>query len=120
MGVPREEIIAAWQMFEDIEPDISTERLWAMVMDHTGCEHEEVTAALAAMPGVEIVEQEPEPPVGENQYRCAACGGVFGKGRTDEEARAELMDDFPGYGVEDCALVCDDCHREMGLGEQDA
>jgi hypothetical protein len=51
-----------------------------------------------------------------NEYKCAACGGVFEKGWSDEEALAELDATF-GVPVEDCALVCDDCYREMGLAE---
>ena len=53
---------------------------------------------------------------GANQYRCAQCGGIFDKGWTDEEARAEqedngwleIPDDF-------MAVVCDDCYKEMGF-----
>ena len=42
-----EEILEAWDRIEENEPDISTERLWAMVMDETGCEYDDVTEALA-------------------------------------------------------------------------
>lgn len=53
--------------------------------------------------------------VGPNQYRCAACRGVFDKG-SDEEAAAEAETVF---GVKDApndpgmAIVCDDCWEEM-------
>lgn len=43
----RKEILDAWNAIEKEEPDISTERLWAMVMDQTGCDYDDVTDALA-------------------------------------------------------------------------
>lgn len=54
-------------------------------------------------------------PIGPNEYKCAACGGVFEKGWTDEEAKEELGTTFPGIGAEDCDLVCDDCFKKMGF-----
>lgn len=55
-----------------------------------------------------------------NEYRCAACGGVFKKGWSDEEAREEAAKIFPGLDTHDeeqSCLVCDDCFRQMGLIE---
>lgn len=54
-------------------------------------------------------------------FRCEHCGGVFDKGRSDEEARAEAQALFPGLRQEDAAVVCDDCHREFmaWVAEQD-
>jgi hypothetical protein len=54
-------------------------------------------------------------PVGPNQYRCDACGGVFDKGWTEEEALAELAEVFLGFDKEECAVVCDDCYKKMGF-----
>lgn len=51
-----------------------------------------------------------------NEYRCCACGGIFAKGWSDNEAQAELAATFPGANTEDCDLVCDDCFKLMGLG----
>jgi len=39
-------ILSAWRRFEMAEPDISTERLYAMVMDACGCDYDQVTDAL--------------------------------------------------------------------------
>lgn len=47
-----------------------------------------------------------------DEYRCAACGGVFEKGWTEDEARGELADTF-AIPVEDCEIVCDDCYNEI-------
>ena len=41
----------AWDMFEDAEPDISTERLLAMVADATGEEYGDLAAMLADAEG---------------------------------------------------------------------
>ena len=46
-------------------------------------------------------------------YQCAACDGVFGKCRSDEEAAAERDENFPDLEPEDEAVVCDDCYRKM-------
>lgn len=40
------EILDAWDMFEEQDPDISTERLFAMVSDYTGREVDEITDTL--------------------------------------------------------------------------
>lgn len=40
-------IMDAWNVVEDGDPDISTEKLYAMVMDMTGATYEEVSDALA-------------------------------------------------------------------------
>jgi hypothetical protein len=46
-------------------------------------------------------------------YTCAKCGGVFGKGWTDEEAMAEHNENFPGESLSDCAVICDDCYNKL-------
>jgi len=40
-------IQSAWAALESIEPDISTEQLFARVMDMCDCEYDEITMALA-------------------------------------------------------------------------
>lgn len=55
--------------------------------------------------------------IGLNQYRCASCGGVFDKGWTDEEAIAELGDNFPKASVEHCSIVCDPCFNGMPVND---
>lgn len=49
------------------------------------------------------------------QFTCARCGKTYPKAWSEEEAMAELAELFPGVAVEECAVVCDDCHRLMGL-----
>jgi len=52
----------------------------------------------------------------KNEFKCAVCGGIFEKSRTDEEANEEAKNI---WGVDnadknnDMVLVCDDCfnHR---------
>jgi Fe2+ or Zn2+ uptake regulation protein len=46
-------------------------------------------------------------------YKCAHCGGIFEKGRTDEEAMAEQKEDLPGVPLSECDLVCDDCYKQF-------
>lgn len=50
-----------------------------------------------------------------NEYQCSVCEGVFDKGWTDEEAKAELDVKFQ-VPVEQCDVVCDDCYKKMGFG----
>ncbi|MCP4612126.1 MAG: hypothetical protein GY845_25810 [Planctomycetes bacterium] len=52
----------------------------------------------------------------ENEYKCAVCGGVYEFGRSDEEAKEELNNNFPGSPVADCAIVCDDCYIGIDVG----
>lgn len=50
----------------------------------------------------------------ENEYRCDACGGIFEKVWTEEEAIEEHMGGPHGHvPVEQCGLVCDDCFEKM-------
>lgn len=52
-------------------------------------------------------------PLKSNEYKCAACHGVFEKGWSDEEARAERRNIFPDAQDDDCAVVCDNCFHDM-------
>ena len=47
-----------------------------------------------------------------NEYQCCKCGGVFEKGWTDEEAKAEMVKNF-GTAMEDVDVLCDDCYNEF-------
>ena len=49
----------------------------------------------------------------ENEYQCVACQGIFEKGWSDEEAIAELKENFGDHDIDDCELVCDDCYKQM-------
>lgn len=46
-------------------------------------------------------------------YTCAACGGVFEKGWTEEEAADELAQNFPGCEIQACVLICEDCYNQQ-------
>lgn len=52
--------------------------------------------------------------LGTNEFRCACCGLVFEKAKTDEEALQEVRSVF-GTTVEasNCEMVCDDCYQEL-------
>ena len=50
-----------------------------------------------------------------NTYKCAVCGEVHEKSWSDEEAAAELAENFPGFEPDDCGIVCDDCYKKMGF-----
>lgn len=50
-----------------------------------------------------------------NEFTCSVCGNTYEKGRSDEEAVEELSTHFPGFEVEDCDVVCDNCFKQMGL-----
>jgi DNA-directed RNA polymerase subunit RPC12/RpoP len=55
-------------------------------------------------------------------YVCAMCGETFISGWSEEEARAEYAQNFPGSTEDDRGSACDDCYemiltwaRERGL-----
>jgi hypothetical protein len=48
-------------------------------------------------------------------YKCAACGGEFTKGWSEEEAIAELEELWPDFAPADCDLICDDCFNGSPL-----
>lgn len=55
------------------------------------------------------------PMMNNNEYRCEACGGVFIKGWSDEEAEEEYVTSFDD---QDRAMVCADCYKMiMGSGK---
>ncbi len=42
-----------------------------------------------------------------NEYQCEGCGGVFEKGWSDEEAKAEMKENgFDIFPVDDMVCVC--------------
>lgn len=45
-------------------------------------------------------------------YKCAICRGIFSKAISDDEAAEALKDEFPGFDVEQCDVVCDDCYQQ--------
>ena len=49
-------------------------------------------------------------------YQCAKCLETYEKGWTDEEAEKEAEENFGFIEIEERAIICDDCYREiMGL-----
>lgn len=52
--------------------------------------------------------------VAENEYRCAVCNGVFTKGWSEAEARAEAAELFGQQpDTHDMEIVCDDCFQKI-------
>lgn len=49
------------------------------------------------------------------KYTCTMCQQEFLKGWSDEEAKAELGENFPGFEPDECDVVCDDCYKSLGL-----
>jgi hypothetical protein len=49
----------------------------------------------------------------ENQFQCANCKGIFEKAWTDEEAKAELRENFDYISTDECDFVCNDCYEEI-------
>ncbi len=49
----------------------------------------------------------------QNHYKCAACGEVFEKGVSDEEALQEKEELWGEIPLEQMVLVCDDCWKKM-------
>lgn len=48
------------------------------------------------------------------KYRCARCGGIFDKIRSDEETLAELHEQFgEDVCLAECDIVCDGCWQEI-------
>jgi hypothetical protein len=47
----------------------------------------------------------------KGKFKCKSCGGVFKKDWTDEEALAELKENFGDISTKDCDLICDDCYK---------
>ena len=64
----------------------------------------------AANGGPSEIEHAETPP---RTFTCAVCGGTFYAGQTEEEARAELERRFPGTDVSHCAVVCDECDKDL-------
>jgi hypothetical protein len=48
-----------------------------------------------------------------NTFTCAACGGTFEKGWSDEEAAAEALEVWGPLDPDDEATVCDDCYKAI-------
>lgn len=48
-----------------------------------------------------------------NEYRCAACRGVFTKICSEAEVEAELRELHGDYALEECDTVCDDCWQKL-------
>jgi hypothetical protein len=65
-----------------------------------------------SMPSYEQVvdRADREDKVGEGQYRCEMCQGVFDEGWSDEEAHKEA--DANGLDPAECGICCDDCYKK--------
>lgn len=55
----------------------------------------------------------------KNQYRCAACHGVFYEGWSNAEAAAEFTRRHPGLTIgPDTLVICDRCYRLLDQGQR--
>ena len=54
--------------------------------------------------------------VGEGQFQCDECGGIYDKTWSDDEAQEESVALFGALPRDELAVVCDDCFKAMGLG----
>lgn len=49
-----------------------------------------------------------------NTFKCAVCKGVFSKETPEEEALAELHQNFgDNVSLEECDVVCDNCYNKI-------
>lgn len=48
----------------------------------------------------------------EGMFICASCGEISPIG-DQKEALEELHEEFPGYTIDDCVAVCDDCYEKL-------
>lgn len=47
------------------------------------------------------------------EYTCAICGETYEAGWSDEEAEAEMEENFGEVDEENRAVVCDGCYKEF-------
>lgn len=50
------------------------------------------------------------------EYTCAVCEGTFEKGWSDAEALEDLKREFGDVSLTVCALVCDNCWKQIRPG----
>ncbi len=55
-------------------------------------------------------------PKKDDTYRCSLCHHEFATGWTEEEAREEQNENYPGLKNEDAAIVCDGCYDIFRAG----
>lgn len=49
-----------------------------------------------------------------NEFTCANCGNTYEKGLSDEEASAQLKEEFgEEYEKEDWDILCEDCYQKF-------
>lgn len=54
-----------------------------------------------------------------NEYTCAMCGNTYTKAWSDEEAKAELEENFPDFEADACDIMCDDCYKRVMGGSSE-
>ena len=52
----------------------------------------------------------------EKTYTCAICGITYETERTDEEAMAEMKENFGDVPIEETMVICDDCYQATTIG----
>lgn len=49
------------------------------------------------------------------EYTCSICHKVFEGSWTDEEALAEMKENFGDFELEETAVVCDSCYQAITI-----
>lgn len=47
------------------------------------------------------------------EYTCEICKGTFIEGWSEEEAQAEMLQNFGPIPDHDRAVICDECYKEL-------
>lgn len=48
------------------------------------------------------------------KFKCEACEEVFKPGWSEEKAKEEFEEKFPGEELDEtCSVVCDDCYKKL-------
>ena len=55
----------------------------------------------------------------KNEFKCAMCGNIYEKARSDKEAYQECVDNFGKQMIDytELDIICDDCYQEIKPSE---
>jgi hypothetical protein len=53
-----------------------------------------------------------------NEFQCELCRGIYEKGWSEDDAKAEFGKDFPGFQLSDAGLICEDCYNKINPAVQ--
>ncbi len=50
----------------------------------------------------------------KDEFKCAICGNIYKKEWSDEEAEAELKENWgENASIDESDIVCDDCYKNL-------